>query len=81
MRNDWRSVLAKENRSFFYPAVDASLIVTEMIPALKSVDWLGQLKVRGGYSQVGQVNIDPYSLNTTFYELWISLCFWWRILF
>jgi|JI61114C2RNA_FD_contig_121_20926_length_6511_multi_12_in_0_out_0_4 TonB-linked SusC/RagA family outer membrane protein len=68
MRNDWRSVLAKENRSFFYPAVDASLIVTEMIPALKSVDWLGQLKVRGGYSQVGQVNIDPYSLNTTFFQ-------------
>jgi TonB-linked SusC/RagA family outer membrane protein len=65
-RNDWRSVLAKENRSFFYPAVDASVIVSELIPAMKNMTWLGQLKVRGGYSQVGQVNIDPYSLNTTF---------------
>lgn len=65
-RNDWRSVLAKENRSFFYPEVDASIIVTEMIPSLKDVEWLGQLKVRGGYSQVGQVNLDAYSLNTTF---------------
>jgi len=65
-RNDWRSVLAPENRSFFYPQVDASVIVTEAIPTLKDIDWLGQLKVRASYSQVGQVNIDPYSLNTTF---------------
>lgn len=65
-RNDWRSVLAEENRSFFYPAVDASVIVSDAIPALGNVSWLDALKVRGGYSQVGQVNIGAYALNTTF---------------
>lgn len=65
-RNDWRSVLAKENRSFFYPAADVSVILSEAIPALKESEWVDVLKVRGGYSQVGQVNISPYALNTTF---------------
>jgi len=65
-RNDWRSVLAKENRSFFYPAVDFAFIASDAFPALKDNSWMGQLKLRGGYSQVGQVNIGPYQLNTTF---------------
>lgn len=65
-RNDWRSVLAKENRSFFYPAVDMSIILSDAIAGLKDVSWLDALKLRGGYSQVGQVNIDPYSLKSTF---------------
>ncbi|MBX2901783.1 MAG: SusC/RagA family TonB-linked outer membrane protein [Cyclobacteriaceae bacterium] len=65
-RNDWRSVLAKENRSFFYPAVDVSIIVSDAIPSLKELAWLDNLKIRGGYSQVGQVNIDPYALKAIF---------------
>ncbi len=35
-RNDWNSLLDKSQWSFFYPAVDASLILTEMVPSLKS---------------------------------------------
>ncbi len=65
-RNDWRSVLAKENRSFFYPAVDVSIILSDAIPLLKDMAWLDNLKLRGGYSQVGQVNINPYALTATF---------------
>ncbi|WP_246168861.1 SusC/RagA family TonB-linked outer membrane protein [Rudanella paleaurantiibacter] len=70
-RNDWRSVLAKGNQSFFYPSANFSFIVTDAFPALQANDWLQSLKIRGGYSQVGQVNIGgnpggAYSLNTTF---------------
>jgi TonB-linked SusC/RagA family outer membrane protein len=65
-RNDWRSVLAKENRSFFYPAADVSIILSDAISVLKESEWMDALKVRGGYSQVGQVNIGPYALSSTF---------------
>ncbi len=65
-RNDWRSVLAKENRSFFYPSVDASIILSDAIEAIGNISAIDELKIRGGYSQVGQVNIEPYRLNTTF---------------
>jgi TonB-linked SusC/RagA family outer membrane protein len=65
-RNDWRSVLAKENRSFFYPNVDASIIVSDGIPSLKASGIIDELKIRGGWSRVGNVNIGPYALATTF---------------
>jgi hypothetical protein len=65
-RNDWRSVLAKDNRSFFYPAVDVSFIASDAISAIGNSSWIESLKIRGGYSQVGQVNIGPYALNSTF---------------
>lgn len=65
-RNDWRSVLSEENRSFFYPAADVSIILSDAIAALKDSEWVDALKIRGGYSQVGQVNIAPYALQTTF---------------
>lgn len=65
-RNDWRSVLSKENRSFFYPNVDASIILSDAIPAIKSGDLVDELKIRGGWSRVGNVNIGPYELRTVF---------------
>jgi TonB-linked SusC/RagA family outer membrane protein len=65
-RNDWRSVLAEENRSFFYPAADISIILSDAIEGLKDSEFIDALKIRGGYSQVGQVNIGAYSLQTTF---------------
>lgn len=65
-RNDWRSVLSKENRSFFYPAVDVSIILSDAISALDDASWLDALKVRGGYSKVGQVNIGAYELSAIF---------------
>ncbi|MFN8333701.1 MAG: SusC/RagA family TonB-linked outer membrane protein [Cyclobacteriaceae bacterium] len=65
-RNDWRSVLAKDNRSFLYGGADMSFIASDAISALKNSDWIDAIKIRGGYSQVGQVNIDPYALTTTY---------------
>jgi len=59
-RNDWRSVLSEENRSFFYPAVDLSIIVSDAISSMQNSNLIDALKIRGGYSQVGQVNIDHY---------------------
>jgi TonB-linked SusC/RagA family outer membrane protein len=67
-RNDWRSVLAKENRSFFYPAVDVSIILSDAISSLKESNIVDALKIRGGYSQVGQVNINPYELKARFFQ-------------
>jgi TonB-linked SusC/RagA family outer membrane protein len=59
-RNDWDSRLTKENRSFFYPGVDASLVLTSMIPALKNNDVLSFLKVRGSWSKTGQITLSNY---------------------
>lgn len=65
-RNDWVSVLSKENRSFFYPAANVSFVASDAIAALQGSRIITQLKLRGGVSQVGQVNLGPYQLNPTF---------------
>jgi outer membrane receptor protein involved in Fe transport len=59
-RNDWDSRLTKENRSFFYPGVDGSLVLTSMIPALQNNSTLSFLKVRGGWSKTGQITLTDY---------------------
>jgi TonB-linked SusC/RagA family outer membrane protein len=71
-RNDWRSVLAPESRSFFYPAADISFIASDAIPFLKNSKVIESLKIRGGVSKVGNVNLGnssnfgAYSLLPTF---------------
>ncbi|MFM2440011.1 MAG: hypothetical protein RLZ16_1010, partial [Bacteroidota bacterium] len=56
-RNDWVSTLSKDNRSFFYPAVDVSLIATDAFDFLKNSNTISYLKFRAGWSKVGQVNL------------------------
>lgn len=65
-RNDWRSVLNPENRSLFYPAADLAFIASDAIPFLKTSKTIQSLKLRGGWSKVGLVNLGAYALNTTF---------------
>ena len=65
-RNDWVSVLAPENRSFFYPGVNSSFVFTDAIKSLKSISWLSFGKVLASWTKVGNVNVNPYQLNTTF---------------
>lgn len=65
-RNDWVSVLAPQNRSFFYPSATLSFVVSDAIDAIKDIKEIDYLKVRGGWSKVGQVNIGAYSLVPTF---------------
>ncbi|MET1055838.1 MAG: SusC/RagA family TonB-linked outer membrane protein [Pedobacter sp.] len=62
-RNDWSSTLPVENRSYFYPSVNGSLILTEAFD-IKS-DALTFAKLRGGWSKVGK-DASPYQLINTY---------------
>ncbi len=59
-RNDWDSRLTKDNRSFFYPGVDLSVVLSDAIPALKDNSFLSFAKVRGGWSQTGQISLNNW---------------------
>ena len=59
-RNDWDSRLTQNNRSFFYPSADASLILSEMFPVIIQNPVLSFLKIRGGWSQTGQISLDNW---------------------
>jgi len=61
-RNDWSSTLPVENRSYFYPSVNGSFILTEAFD-IKS-DVLSYAKLRGGWSKVGK-DASPYQLINT----------------
>jgi len=71
-RNDWVSTLNPDNRSFFYPAVDLAFSPMELFTSLKSSKVINSLKIRGGWSKVGQVNLGnsstygAYALDPTF---------------
>ena len=68
-RNDWDSRLNSEYWSYFYPAVDASFVFTEAIPALKGNPILTYGKIRGGIAKVGSVSIGAYNLENEFYVI------------
>ena len=69
-RNDWVSILSPNNRSFFYPAADVSFVVTDAFKELKDIQGIDFIKLRGGVSKVGQVNLGnnfgAYALDPTF---------------
>ena len=52
-RNDYVSSMPRGNRSFFYPSISTSLVLSEM-DFLKDVDELSLFKVRASWAQVGQ---------------------------
>lgn len=62
-RNDWTSLLDPDNRSFFYPSVNASFVFTDAMPKLKS-EIMNHWKMRASWAKVGTVNLQPYKLNT-----------------
>jgi len=64
-RNDWDSRLVKANRSFFYPAANLSLVLSDAISSLKE-SALSYLKVRGAWSKSANVNLGPYQLQPTY---------------
>lgn len=65
-RNDWDSRLLQQNRSFFYPAANVSLVLSNAIPAIKNSALISYAKVRGAISKSGNVNLNPYSLQATY---------------
>lgn len=67
-RNDWLSVLAPKNRSFFYPSANVAFIPTNAFEDLKDGKVLNSLKLRASISKVGQANIGAYSLVPIFVQ-------------
>ena len=53
-RNDWSSTLPVENRSYFYPAIDGSFILSELPFIKANSEVFSYIKVRGSYAQVGK---------------------------
>ncbi|MFN0013543.1 MAG: SusC/RagA family TonB-linked outer membrane protein [Saprospiraceae bacterium] len=60
-RNDWSSTLPAANRNYFYPAFNASVVLSEKF----SIPGVNFLKVRGGYAEAGK-DTEPYRLLPTF---------------
>jgi TonB-linked SusC/RagA family outer membrane protein len=62
-RNDWTSLLAANNRSYFYPDVDAAFVFTDAFSSLQNNKLLSYGKIRAAWTKVGNVSVSPYSLN------------------
>ena len=58
-RNDWSSTLPEANRSYFYPSVGLTAVLSDLI-AMPSL--ITGLKLRGSYAIVGN-DTNPYSLD------------------
>lgn len=68
-RNDWSSTLAgpgvpDSKRSYFYPSVSGSFIVSELLKDSTS-DWMDLLKVRGSWTQ-SKEPADIYAINSVY---------------
>ncbi|WP_455632439.1 SusC/RagA family TonB-linked outer membrane protein [Parabacteroides sp.] len=63
-RNDWTSLLDPSHWSFFYPSANASVVLSDAIPSIKS-DIFNHFKIRASAAKVGTVNVQPYSLENT----------------
>ena len=70
-RNDWSSTLPTENRSFFYPGVNAAFVFTEAFPSLKDNKFFSFGKVRMGLSQTGN-DANPYLIYPIFAQTSIA---------
>ena len=57
-RNDWSSTLPAANRSYFYPSVSLSAIISEMVKLPEIIDYL---KIRSSWAMVGN-DTSPYQL-------------------
>jgi TonB-linked SusC/RagA family outer membrane protein len=62
MRNDWSSTLSKSTRSYLYPSVSGSFVVSELLPKMK---WLSLWKFRGSWT-VTKKPADIYKINKVF---------------
>jgi len=60
LRNDWVSTLSKSTRSYLYPSVSGSFLVSELLP---KTDWLSLWKLRGSWvtskTPAGIYDINP----------------------
>lgn len=65
-RNDWTSTLSPANRSYLYPSVSLSWVITDMINKYGTLpSWLSFAKIRGSYAEVGN-DMSPYQLYNVY---------------
>lgn len=64
-RNDWSSTLPIDDNSFFYWGVNASAILTDLIPSMQN-DVLNFMKVRAGYGKTGN-DASTYLTSSYYY--------------
>ncbi|MET3537322.1 SusC/RagA family TonB-linked outer membrane protein [Chryseobacterium limigenitum] len=66
-RNDWSSTLSIENRSYFYPSVSTSLVLTEMLNKFNGTTskFITFAKLRAAYAITGN-SLNPYELYNTY---------------
>jgi TonB-linked SusC/RagA family outer membrane protein len=65
-RNDWDSKRAKVGRGKdLYLGGNTSVILNEVIPALKKHTWLSRLQVRAAVNTTANMNIEPYQSERT----------------
>lgn len=56
----------KGDIGFFYPGVNASVILSDAVDAIKSSGFVSYLKVRGALSRTGNVNLPAYAFENVF---------------
>jgi len=59
------SPLPSKNRNYNYPGVSLSVILSDMVPAIKSGGIISYAKLRGSYASTARLN-DPYSNQSNF---------------
>ena len=62
MRNDWSSTLSQSTRSYLYPSVSGSFIVSELLP---KTDWLSLWKIRGSWT-TSKTPAGVYAINSVY---------------
>jgi TonB-linked SusC/RagA family outer membrane protein len=65
-RLDETSLLNADNRQYFYPGIDAALVLSEAISSLKNSKTISFLKIRGAVTKTGNVNVNPYQVQNVF---------------
>ncbi len=65
-RNDWSSTLPVDSRSYFYPSIAGSFVLTEALSSLQNHPVFSFIKFRLGYAEVGN-DADPYGTQTDLY--------------
>lgn len=66
LRNDWTSTLSPANRSYLYPSVSLSWVISDMVEKYGSMPaWFSYAKLRASYAEVGN-DMDPYQLYNVY---------------
>jgi TonB-linked SusC/RagA family outer membrane protein len=66
-RNDWTSTLSPNNRSYFYPSINLSYVISDMFTKMGKTlpGWLSYAKIRGSIASVGN-DLPAYQLYNTY---------------